>query len=194
MSILNLYIKVVDALNKAIGRVVMFGIFVLMGILLWSIVSKSLDVPSLWTIEGAQFAMIAYVFLGGPYAIQMSSHVRMDLFYDNWSVKRKAWTDSITVLCLLIYLCVLLWGAVGSTAYSLGYFGSDPFAFFTELFGAALSGTQDDVIGTMERSRTIWRPDLWPIKAVLCVAIVLMILQTISELCKDVLRIRGEDI
>lgn len=194
MSILNTYITVVDALNKSIGRVVMFGIFVLMGVLLWSIVSKFLDAPSLWTLEGAQFAMIAYVFLGGPYAIQMSSHVRMDLFYDNWSIKRKAWTDAFTVFCLLVYLCVLLWGAVGSTAYSLGYFGSDPFAFFTELLGAFIGGTQDEVIGTMERSRTIWRPYLWPIKAVLCLGIVLMILQTISELFKDVLRIRGEDI
>lgn len=170
----------------------MFGIFILMGILLWSIVSKSMDTPSLWTLEGAQFAMIAYVFLGGPYAIQLGSHVRMDLFYDNWSTKRKAWTDAITVFCLLVYLCVLLWGAVGSTAYSLGYFGSAPFEFFNNLFGALLSGTQDEVIGTMERSRTIWRPYLWPIKAVLCVAIILMILQTVSELFKDVLRIRGE--
>ncbi len=192
MSILRTYIIVVDAINKAIGRVVMFGIFVLMGILLWSIVSKSMDTPSLWTLEGAQYAMIAYVFLGGPYAIQLGSHVRMDLFYDNWSVKRKAWTDAVTVFCLLIYLCVLLWGAVGSTAYSLGYFGSAPFEFFTKLFGAFLSGTQDDVLGTMERSRTIWRPYLWPIKAVLCIAIILMILQTLSELFKDVLRIRGE--
>ena len=194
MGILKFYIKLVDGFNRALGRVVMFSLFVLMAILLWSIASKVTGIPALWTLEGAQFAMIAYVFLGGPYAIQLGSHVRMDLFYDGWSEKRKAWTDMVTVCCLLVYLIVLLWGAVSSTAYSLGYFGSAPFEFFISLFQALASGTQEEVIGTMERSRTIWRPFLWPIKSLLCVAIILMILQTLSELFKDVLRIRGEAI
>ena len=87
-----------------------YGIFVMMAILLWSVISKFGDQPSLWTLEAAQFAMISYFILGGPYAIQMGSHVRMDLFYDNWTVKRKAITDLVTVVCLLVYLCVLFWG------------------------------------------------------------------------------------
>jgi len=164
-----------------------YGIFVMMGILLWSIISKFSDQPSLWTLEAAQFAMVAYFILGGPYALQMGSHVRMDLFYDNWSLKRKATTDLITVLCLLVYLGVLLWGALGSTAYSLGYFGSNPMGFFADL----LSGTKEP--GVMERSRTIWRPYLWPIKALMCFGILLMLLQAVSELFKDVLRLRGEE-
>jgi TRAP-type mannitol/chloroaromatic compound transport system permease small subunit len=186
MRLLRAYIKLVDAFNGAVGRVMTYGIFAMMGILLWSIVSKFGDQPSLWTLEAAQFAMVAYFVLGGPYAIQMGSHVRMDLFYDNWSLKRKAVTDAITVICLLVYLLVLLWGALGSTAYSLGYFGSDSLGFFLGL----ITGTEEP--GTLERSRTIWRPYLWPIKAVLCVGILLMLLQALSELCKDILRIRGE--
>lgn len=182
------YIKVIDAFNHGVGRIITYGILVLMGILLWSIISKFGDKPSLWTLEAAQFAMVAYFILGGPYAIQMSSHVRMDLFYENWSVKRKAITDAITVFCLLVYLAVMLWGAIGSTAYSLGYFGSEPFAFF---FGL-LNGTEEP--GSMERSRSIWRPYLWPIKATICVGIVLMLLQAVSELFKDLLRLRGEEI
>lgn len=180
------YIRVVDRFNGGIGRVITYGIFAMMGILLWSIVSKFGDQPSLWTLEAAQFAMVAYFILGGPYAIQMGSHVRMDLFYDNWSLKRKALTDVITVVCLLVYLLVLLWGAIGSTAYSLGYFGSDPLSFFAGLLG----GTEEP--GTMERSRSIWRPYLWPIKVTLCIGIVLMLLQAVSELFKDIIRIRGE--
>ena len=125
-------------------------------------------------------------FLGGPYAVQMGSHVRMDLFYDNWSLKRKAITDLIMVICLLVYLGVLLWGALGSTAYSLGYFGSDAVGFLTGL----VTGSEET--GTLERSRTIWRPYMWPVKAVLCAGIVLMLLQAVSELFKDILRLRGE--
>ncbi len=188
MKLMRLYIKLVDGFNAGIGRIMTYGIFVMMGILMWSIITKFGNQPSLWTLEAAQFAMVAYFFLGGPYAIQMGSHVRMDLFYDNWSIKRKAITDLIMVVCLLVYLVVLLWGGLSSTAYSLGYFGSDFLSFFTGLI------TGEAETGVMERSRTIWRPYLWPIKSLLCVGITLMLLQTLSELCKDILRIRGEEI
>ena len=112
MRFLKAYIAVVDRLNYGLGRVIMFGIFGMMAVLLWSTISKFSDQPSLWTLEVAQFAMIAYFFLGGPYAIQMGSHVRMDLFYENWSLRRKAITDAIMVICLITYLGVLLWGGL----------------------------------------------------------------------------------
>ncbi|MEM7733351.1 MAG: TRAP transporter small permease subunit, partial [Pseudomonadota bacterium] len=95
MTILRAYIALVDRLNYGVGRVIMYGIFAMMAVLLWSTISKFSDQPSLWTLEVAQFAMIAYFFLGGPYAIQMGSHVRMDLFYDNWSVRKKAGMDAL---------------------------------------------------------------------------------------------------
>ncbi|MEO1789386.1 MAG: TRAP transporter small permease subunit [Pseudomonadota bacterium] len=168
MTALRGYIRVIDGLNRWVGRVVMYGIFVMMGILLWSSISKTFFLPSLWTLEMAQFAMVAYYILGGPYSIQLGSNVRMDLLYSNWSVRRKAWTDAITVLFLLFYLVILLWGGIESTIYSFQYGG--------------------------ERSSTAWRPYLWPIKVIMVTGIFLMILQVLSELAKDILRIRGETI
>ncbi|MGI9364571.1 MAG: TRAP transporter small permease subunit [Rhizobiaceae bacterium] len=188
MSALRGFIKIVDRFNYGVGRIIMFGIFVMMAVLLWSTISKATIQPSLWTLETAQFSMITYFFLGGAYAIQMGSHVRMDLFYENWSMKRKALVDSITVLCLITYLIVLLWGGLSSTAYSLGHFGSNPVQFFADL------ATGEKSIGTLERSRTIWRPYLWPIKTIMCIGIFLMLLQSLSELSKDILHLRGEEI
>src|SRR3546814_19673151 len=92
----------------------MYGIFVLIGILLWSSVSKSFFLPSLWTLELAQFAMVAYYVLGGPYSIQLDANVRMDLLYGRWSPRTKAWVDAFSVLFLIYFLGVLLWGGVGS--------------------------------------------------------------------------------
>ena len=188
MKLLRGYIATIDTFNRGVGRLMTYGIFAIMAILLWSVISKFSDQPSLWTLEAAQFAMITYFILGGPYAVQMGSHVRMDLFYDNWSVKRKAITDLVTVVCLLVYLCVLLWGGLSSTAYSLGYFGSDTVGFFTGL----VTGSEEP--GTLERSRTSWRPYMWPVKLMLCVGIFMMLLQAVSELFKDILRLRGENI
>jgi TRAP-type mannitol/chloroaromatic compound transport system permease small subunit len=123
--------------------------------------------PSPWTLETTQFAMVAYYILGGAHSLQLGSNVRMDLLYGDWSKRTKAWADSITIFFLLFFLGVLLYGAIDSTSYSFKY---------------------------MERSPTAWRPYLWPIKVTMCVGISLMILQCVSELIKDVLRIRGEDI
>ena len=166
MELARRYIRIVDGMNRIIGKFVMYGIFVMMGILLWSSISKTFFLPSLWTLEMAQFAMVAYYMLGGPYSIQMGSNVRMDLFYGEWSNRRKSQIDAITVLFLITYLGFLLWGGIDSTLYSFKYGG--------------------------ERSPTAWRPYLWPIKVIMVIGISLMLLQAISELLKDILRLKGE--
>jgi len=161
------YVRVVDGVNYHIGRVMMYGIFVMMAILLWSSISKTYFLPSLWTLEMAQFAMVAYYIMGGPYSMQLGSNVRMDLFYGRWSVTTRAWVDSFTVLFLIFFLGVLLYGGIDSLLYSLQY---------------------------TERSPTAWRPVLWPIKTIMCVGIGLMLLQAISELFKDIAHIRDIEI
>lgn len=180
------FIRVVDGVNHRIGRVTMYGIFVLMGILLVSSINKTFFTPTLWTLEMAQFVMVTYYILGGPYSIQLGSNVRMDLLYGDWSLRKRAWFDLFTVLLLIFYLGVLLYGALSSTAYSLGHFGGEPFTFFAGL----VTGTEK--LGYMERSSSAWQPYLWPIKVVMIFGITLMLLQCLSEFAKDVLRLRGE--
>ncbi len=191
------YVRWVDAFNYRLGRIVMYGIFIMVGILLWSSISKTFFLPSLWTLEVAQFALVAYYMLGGPYSIQMGSNVRMDLFYHEWSDRKKAWVDAFTVLFLLFYLGVLLYGALDSAAYSLGHFSGEPISFFKDLTIGFLTGGPSgasEVMGYVERSPTAWRPYLWPVKITMCLGIFLMLLQAISELIKDIATIRGEAI
>ena len=161
------FIKYVDAFNYRIGRFAMYGIFVMMGILLWSSISKIFFNPSLWTLEMAQFCMVAYYMLGGPYSIQMGSNVRMDLLYGEWNNHRKAQVDAITIIFLIIYLIFMIWGGWESFMYSLSYGG--------------------------ERSSSIWRPYIWPIKLIMLFGLSIMLLQSISEFFKDILRIKGHD-
>lgn len=161
MNAMRRYIKLVDGFNYGLGRIMMYGIFVLMGILLWSSYNKTFGSPQIWTLEMAQFVMVGYYILGGPYALQMGANVRMDLFYAELNPRKKAWTDAITVFFLLFYLGILLWGGIESTMYSFQY--------------------------GWERSPTAWRPYMWPVKMVMCVGIALMLLQAVSELFKDIL-------
>lgn len=188
MTPLLRFIALVDGFNLRIGRFVMYGVFVLMGILLWSSISKTFFQPSLWTLEMAQFAMVAYYMLGGPYSILMASNVRMDLFYGELTLRRKAAMDAFTVFFLIFYLGIMLYGAIGSTAYSLGYWGTEPISYFLGL----VTGSEE--IGRLERSSTAWRPYVWPIKTVMVVGLFLMLLQSLAELCKDIARLSGHSI
>jgi len=194
-GLMRAYVQAIDAINRTIGRFAMYLIFLLMGVLLWSSASKTFFDPSLWTLETAQFVMVAYYVLAGPYSMQIGSHVRMDLFYGRWSTRTKAAFDAVTVLCLMFYLGVLFQGAITSTAYSLGYFGSEPYGFFVDLAIALLTGGPDaagELLGFLERSSTAWRPVIWPIKTLLCVGFFLMLLQVLAELFKDIERLREE--
>jgi TRAP-type mannitol/chloroaromatic compound transport system permease small subunit len=161
------YVRTVDAVNYRVGRFAMYLLFVLMGVLLWSSITNIIHQNAIWTLEMAQFVMVAYYMLGGPYSLQMDSNVRMDLLYHRWSDRTKAWVDAFSVFALLFYLGVLLYGAVESTAYSLQY---------------------------TERSPTAWRPYIAPIKIVMCVGIFLMLLQAIAFFFKDVAKVRGEEL
>jgi len=163
-----IYVRVTDRLNYLVGRVMMYGIFALMAVLMWSTLSKQLFVvPAFWTLEVAQFVLVAYYLLGGAYSIQLGANVRMDLFYSNWSDRKKAWVDSFTVLLLIFYLGVMLYGGIDSTRYAIKY---------------------------SEHSPSMWRPLMWPIKTIMCTGIGLMLLQAISELIKDIAKLRGKPI
>ena len=188
MTALLRFIAIVDGFNLRVGRVVMYGLFILMAILLWSSVSKTFFTPSLWTLEMAQFAMVSYYMLGGPYSLLMGSNVRMDLFYGEWSPRRKSLVDCFTVLFLGYYMGVLLYGGLGSTAYSLGYWGSDPISYFVGL----ITGSEE--VGRLERSSTAWRPYVWPIKTIMVAGVFMMLLQAIAELGKDIARLAGHTI
>ena len=71
-------------------------IFAMMGVLFYSSVSKTFFHPPLWTLEFAQFLMVAYFLLGGAYSLQLKGHVRMDLLYGMWSERTQSRWDVFT--------------------------------------------------------------------------------------------------
>ena len=167
-KVIRAYVRYVDALNRLVGNVVMYMVFAMMGVLLFASVSRYVfNVPFLWVIEMAQFLMAAYYLLGGGYSMQLEAHVRMDVLYERWTPKRRAFWDSITACCLIFYLVFLLRGGYSSTAYALKY---------------------------GQTNYSAWAPLMWPIKMVMTVGIGLMLLQVISIFFKDLARAIGREI
>jgi TRAP-type mannitol/chloroaromatic compound transport system permease small subunit len=167
-SAVRTYVRVIDAVNRYVGRFAMYLFYVLGAVLLWSTASRVIfGAPVNWALEMSQFLLSAYYLLGGAYTLQLGGHVRMDLFYDRLSARRRAITDAITILFVVFYLGVLFAGGISATNYAIVY---------------------------NQTNYTAWAPVLWPIKAVMTIGILLMLLQTVSSFFKDVAIARGEPI
>jgi TRAP-type mannitol/chloroaromatic compound transport system permease small subunit len=165
---IRLYVLWVDRLNGWVGRLAMALFFVMAAIMLWSTFSRAfLGTPVNWALETTQFLLAAYFLLGGAYSLQHNAHVRMDLFYSRFSARHRAIIDAVTILFVIFFLGVLLWGAVSSTQYALQY---------------------------NQKNYSAWSPPLWPVKLAMTAGILLMLLQVISQFFKDLAEAMGRSI
>jgi len=162
------YVQFVDAMNRGLGRLVMYLIFAMMGVLLYATISRTFfDLPPIWTTEMAQMIMTAYYLLGGAYSLLLGAHVRMDLLYGSWTPKRKAFADTITSCFLFFYVSILLYGGISSTQYAIEY---------------------------DQKNFSVWAPPMAPIKVVMTIGILLMLLQVISTFFKELAAFKGKPI
>jgi len=159
------YVKFIDNITSITGKITMYTVFLMMGILVLSFVTRNIiNLPLIWIIEMAQFIMTGYYLMGGAYSMLDDQHVRMDLVYGNFSEKNKARMDLFTSIFLLFYLIVLLIGSYNSLVYTLE---------------------------TNKKLFTAWAPYVWPISSIMFLGILLMILQTISTMFKDYAKVKG---
>jgi len=166
--IIKAYVRYVDAVNGVVGYVVMYLALAMLGLLLFASITRYVfNVPFVWIIEMAQFLMAAYYILGGGYSMQLDAHVRMDVLYERWKPKTRAFMDSITAFFLVFYLVCMVLGGVASSSYSIKYH---------------------------QTNYSAWAPPMAPIKIIMTVGIVLMLLQAISILFKDVAKFTGREI
>lgn len=162
---IKIYVRSIETLNRFVGKLAMYLIFVMMAILLFAAISRTLfNLPHIWAIEMAQFTMAAYYILGGGFSMMLGAHVRMDVLYGRWSPRTRAITDAFTVFCLIFYLAVLLTGGLSSTLYSLEY---------------------------DQRNYSAWGPPVAPIKIIMVIGISLMLLQAIASFFKALAKIKG---
>jgi TRAP-type C4-dicarboxylate transport system permease small subunit len=163
-----LYVRCVERVGRFFGRIAMYLVVAMAGVLLYSAFMRTgFNRPPLWSVEMSQFLLAAYYILGGAYTLQTDSHVRMDLLYERWTRRGRAFADTITAACLVTYLVVMLIGGLSSSQYALEY---------------------------NQTAATSWRPPMAPIKILMTAGIFLMLLQTVAFFFRDLARIRGREI
>jgi TRAP-type mannitol/chloroaromatic compound transport system permease small subunit len=115
--------------------------------------------PTVWAADVTVMSYGALFMLGSAYALSKGAHVRTDIFWTGFSVRTR--------------------GVIDSCAYLL---------LFLPVMGLILAISIDDALYSFsidERSTlSLWRPILWPFRAVIPAAALLMLVQGCAELLK----------
>ena len=78
-----------------------------------------LNQPSQWIGTTLQAAMVLLACVGGVYALQNDSFVKLDVFYASASKRKKAILDILTVPIAVLFLVALIWKGYDAAALSL---------------------------------------------------------------------------
>lgn len=112
--------KVIDFIAEVMGRI---GWVLLLYCMIFGVsdvfLRYVLNKPSLWISTTVQIAMVLMACVGGIYALNDDNFVKLDLFYANFSARKKAICDIITVVFTVMFLSVLIWKGSSAAMLSL---------------------------------------------------------------------------
>ena len=159
----TLALRVIRAVDGFTARFVHLVALLLVPMILANVVEVFmrylLDSPTVWAADMTVMTYGSLFMLGSAYAMFKGAHVRTDIFWTGFSVRTR--------------------GVIDSTAYVLLFLPVMALIFAISIDDAIYAYSID------ERSTlSLWRPILWPFRAVIPVAAVLMFAQGISELLK----------
>lgn len=160
--------RFVTRVNRFIGRWVSLAVLIIFALLLADVVMRYLvGSPTIWTAELATLIFGVYAIIGGGYLLAERGHVNVDIFYGQLSQRRRALLDVVTWPLFLLFVGVLLWQG----------------------WDIAVEAIED-----LERSNSVWKAPLWPTKALIPVAAILLLLQGCVRLWSDIRVLRGQPI
>ena len=161
------YIFLADRLNEWIGNIISWLTGILVVLVCGHVIIRYiLEQDKVWLME-LEWHLFALIFLlGAGYALKHDRHVRVDLFYSNFSEKDKAVVNFWGGIIFLIPWCIVLIYASFNYAYESWKIGE----------GSADPGGL---------------PARYLIKFSICIGLVLLLIQALAEVAKSYLTIKG---
>ena len=121
-------VKTINALIDTIGKTIsVLNIFLILLIVVDVILRYSLNITEKWVIE-LEWHIFALIFLiGASYTFQKDKHVRVDVFYQNYSDKKKVIINLIGNLLFLVPWClVVIYASFKYANVSFSYLEGSP--------------------------------------------------------------------
>ncbi len=154
------YLRFQDGVSEFIGKAVSWLCLVMIGVLMYEVIGRYLfNNPTEWAHESTTMLYGTFCILGGVYTHLHNGHVRCEVLYHLFPPRGRAVLDVIT-------------GLVG-----LAIFG----VFFFVALEFALESWQRNE----HSSKSTWAPPVYPFKSVLPLAALLIWLQSLVHLIRD---------
>jgi TRAP-type mannitol/chloroaromatic compound transport system permease small subunit len=161
MSILKAFLKFIDAVNDRVGNLLSYFLFFFFVLLLMEVILRYFfNSPTVWANELAQMLFGAYAILAGGYILRTGGHVSVDILYSRLSRKQRAVLDIVTSSLFFLFCGMLL------------------------VYGGSLAW---DSLARFEHSQSAWNPPLYPAKLMIPLAALLLMLQGLAKLIRDIL-------
>lgn len=166
MKLVDNYIRIVDKINKTVGKYTSWLSTILVLVVVFDVISRYVFNDSSVAIQEAEWHIFAILFLmGSAYTLLVDNHVRVDLFYSKFSAKKKAWIDLIGIILFFI-----------------------PFVF--AVFYTSINYVENSFLLSESSPDPGGLPMRYALKAIIPISFFLLLLQGISLLLKSFKEIR----
>lgn len=155
-------IRAIDRFTDATGFIISLLALPLVAAVVVEVVARYVfHSPTTWAYDVSYMLYATLFMLGAAYALHKGAHVRTDFFWEKFSVRTKGIIDAVSYIVFFFPALLML-----------GYIGIDQTIYSFNI------GEESD--------QSPWRPILWPFKAVIPIACLLLMIQGVSELIKSV--------
>ncbi len=160
------YLFAVDRFSAWVGKAFGWAIVVLTFVVAFDVLMRYLfRAPTTWAFDAAYILYGSLFMMAGAYTLSRNGHVRGDIFYRNWSVRRQAAVD------LVLYLLFFFPGII-----ALMWAGTTFAEFSRAVNERSFSSPQGPII--------------WPFKYVIPIAAFFMFLQGVVEVVRILIALR----
>ena len=101
--------RAIDQLNEAFGRGVAWLTTALVLVIGYDVAARYLFNSSSAGIVELEWHLFSFIFLlGAAYALKHDRHVRVDVFYQNFTPKQQAWVNLVGTVLFLLPFCFIV--------------------------------------------------------------------------------------
>jgi len=103
-------LKGIQRLNETIMWITGTIIFIMAILLFYAIIMRYFfEKPPAWSFDLTGWFTGLSAFLAGGYALAQGAHVRVDIFYERFSLRIRSFIDALTSVFMFLIVFVLIW-------------------------------------------------------------------------------------
>ena len=111
MQPIQTFIAIVDRFTDSFGRLLAWLVLLMMLAMAAVVVLRyGLEVGSIALQESITYMHACLFMLGLAYTLKHNGHVRVDIFYQRFSSRQRAWVNSLGGIIFLLPLCLFIVG------------------------------------------------------------------------------------